>query len=45
MAGFRNLLMHRYGDVDNTVVLEMIQSELSDVVEVERAVVRFVDEG
>ena len=40
MAGFRNLLMHRYGDVDNAVVLEMIQSKLLDVVEFERAVVR-----
>lgn len=26
MAVFRNLLVHRYGDVDNAVVLEMIQS-------------------
>lgn len=34
--------MHRCGDVDNTVVLEMIQSELSDVVEFEQAVVWFV---
>ena len=42
MAGFRNLLVHRYGDVDNLVVLEMIQSELSDVVEFERAVVQFM---
>ena len=38
----RNLLVHRYGDVDNEVVLEMIQSELSDVVEFERAVVRLL---
>ena len=45
MAGFRNLLVHRYGDVDNEVVLGMVQSELVDVVEFERAVVRFVDEG
>jgi len=45
MAGFRNLLVHRYGDVDNEVVLEMIRSELADVVEFERAVVRFVDVG
>ena len=37
--------MHRCGDVDNAVVLEMIQSELSDVVEFERAVVWFVDGG
>jgi len=42
MAGFRNLLVHRYGDVDNEVVLEMIQSELADVVEFERAVVRLL---
>ncbi|PXF57952.1 MAG: DUF86 domain-containing protein [Candidatus Methanogaster sp.] len=45
MAGFRNLLVHRYGDVDNEVVLEMIRSELADVVEFERTVVRFVDKG
>ncbi|HIE32416.1 MAG TPA: DUF86 domain-containing protein [Methanosarcinales archaeon] len=45
MAGFRNLLVHIYGDVDNEVVLEMIQSELGDVVEFEREVLRFVDEG
>ena len=43
MAGFRNLLMHRYGNVDNEVVLEMIKSELGDVVEFERAVARFMD--
>ncbi|KAF5419665.1 MAG: hypothetical protein C5S49_00240 [Candidatus Methanogaster sp.] len=42
MAGFRNLLVHRYGDVGNEVVLEMIQSELADVVEFERAVVRLL---
>jgi len=43
MAGFRNLPVHRYGDVDTAVVLEMIQSELSDVVEFERGVVRMRD--
>jgi uncharacterized protein YutE (UPF0331/DUF86 family) len=37
--------VHRYGDVDNAVVLEMIRSELSNVVEFERAVVRFVEGG
>ena len=42
MAGFRNLLVHRYEDVDTAVVLEMIQSELADVVEFERAVLWFV---
>ena len=42
MAGFRNLLVHRYGDVDNEAVLGMIKSELSDVVEFERAVVRLL---
>jgi len=43
MAGFRNLLVHRYGDVDNEIVLEMIESELEDVVEFERAVARFME--
>ena len=43
MAGFRNLLVHRYGDVDNELVLAMIESELGDVVEFERAVVRFME--
>ena len=43
MAGFRNLLVHRYGDVDNGIVLEMIESELEDVVEFEGAVARFMD--
>ena len=43
MAGFRNLLVHRYGDVDNETVLAMIESELGDVVEFERAVMRFME--
>ena len=43
MAGFRNLLVHRYGDVDNEIVLEMIESELEDVVAFERAVARFME--
>jgi uncharacterized protein YutE (UPF0331/DUF86 family) len=43
MAGFRNLLVHRYGDVDNELVLAMIESELEDVVEFERAVARFME--
>ena len=43
MAGFRNLLVHRYGEVDNEHVLEMIESELEDVVAFEGAVARFMD--
>ena len=43
MTGFRNLLVHRYGDVDNELVLAMIESELEDVVEFERAVARFME--
>ena len=43
MAGFRNVLVHRYGDVDNELVLAMIESELEDVVEFERAVARFME--
>ena len=43
MAGFRNLLVHRYGDVDNEIVLDVIRSDLGDVVEFERAVLRFME--
>ena len=43
MAGFRNVLVHRYGDIDNELVLAMIESELEDVVEFERAVARFME--
>lgn len=43
VAGFRNPLVHRYGDVDNEIVLEVIKSDIGDVVEFERAVVRFME--
>jgi len=43
MTGFRNLLVHRYEDVDNELVLAMIESELEDVVEFERGVARFME--
>lgn len=42
MASFRNLLVHRYGDVDNIRVLEIVKSDLEDILEFERAIERFV---
>lgn len=44
MARFRNLLVHRYGEVDDGRVLEFIQLNLGDVTEYMRQVQRFVDE-
>ncbi len=31
MAGFRNLLVHRYGEIDNKHILEIIQKDMKDV--------------
>ncbi len=42
MASFRNLLVHRYGEIDNSRVLEIIKSDLGDIREFERCVERFL---
>lgn len=44
MARFRNLLVHRYGEIDDERVLEIIQHNLGDIVEFEKQIQRFVDE-
>lgn len=43
MAGFRNLLVHRYGDIDNLRVFEIIKSELGDVLEFEQAILKYLE--
>lgn len=43
MARFRNLLVHRYGEVDNRKVLEIIKHSLNDVEEFEREIAKFVE--
>jgi len=40
MARFRNLLVHGYGKVDNARVLEIVKTELSDVEEFVRQILR-----
>jgi uncharacterized protein YutE (UPF0331/DUF86 family) len=42
MARFRNLLVHRYGEIDNRRVLEIIKHNLRDVEEFEKGIERFV---
>jgi len=42
MARFRNLLVHRYGEVDNRRVLEIIKYNLKDIEEFEREIGEFV---
>ena len=44
MARFRNLLVHRYGEIDDERVLEIIQHNLGDIVEFEKQIQRFIDE-
>jgi len=42
MARFRNLLVHRYGEVDNRRVLEIIKHNLKDVEEFEKKIEKFI---
>lgn len=44
MAGLRDLLVHRYGEVDNRRVLERIGQNLKDVEEFENEMERFIEE-
>ncbi|MEA2089707.1 MAG: DUF86 domain-containing protein [Thermoproteota archaeon] len=43
MARFRNLLVHRYGEIDNRRVLEIIKQNLKDIQEFEKDIERFVE--
>ncbi len=42
MAKFRNLLVHRYGEIDNRKVLEIIKHNLKDIQEFEREIQKFL---
>jgi uncharacterized protein YutE (UPF0331/DUF86 family) len=42
MARFRNLLVHRYGEVDNRRVLEIIKKNLTDIKEFEKQIQKYV---
>lgn len=42
MAGFRNLLVHRYGKIDDREVLNVVKQNLEDVVEFEKEVERYI---
>jgi uncharacterized protein YutE (UPF0331/DUF86 family) len=44
MARFRNLLVHRYGEVDDKRVLEIIKHNLKDIEEFEKAIEKFIEE-
>ena len=44
MARFRNLLVHRYGEVDNRRVLEIIKHNLKDIEEFEKEIEKFIKE-
>jgi uncharacterized protein YutE (UPF0331/DUF86 family) len=42
MARFRNLLVHRYGEIDNRRVLEIIKHNLKDIQEFEKDIEKFI---
>lgn len=42
MSRFRNLLVHRYGEIDNTQILRIVKHSLKDVEEFEKEIERFV---
>lgn len=44
MARFRNLLVHRYGEIDNRRVLEIIKHNLKDIEEFEKEIQKFMKE-
>jgi len=44
MARFRNLLVHRYGEVDNRRVLEIIKHNLKEIEEFEKEIEEFIKE-
>ncbi len=44
MASFRNLLVHRYGKIDNKRVLEIVKSELGDIKKFEENIMNFLSQ-
>lgn len=44
MARFRNLLVHRYGEIDDRKVLEVIKHNLKDIEEFEKEIEKFIRE-
>lgn len=44
MARLRNLLVHRYGEIDNRRVLEIIKHNLKDIEEFEKEIQKFMKE-
>jgi len=43
MARFRNLLVHRYGEIDNRRVLEIIKHNLKDIEGFEKEIEKFIE--
>jgi len=43
MARFRNLLVHRYGEIDNERVLEIVKRNLGDIQEFEKEIAKFIE--
>lgn len=42
MAGFRNIIVHQYGDIDAAIVVAVLRSHLCDLLEFRDEVVRYL---
>jgi uncharacterized protein YutE (UPF0331/DUF86 family) len=43
MARFRNLLVHRYGKVDDERFLNIIKTKIEDIIEFERKIHKYIE--
>jgi uncharacterized protein YutE (UPF0331/DUF86 family) len=43
MARFRNLLVHRYGEIDDERFLEIIKTKIEDIIEFERQIHKYIE--
>ena len=43
MARFRNLLVHRYGEIDDERFLEIIKTKIEDIKEFERQIHKYIE--
>ncbi len=44
MAAFRNLLVHRYGDINNSHILEIIRKDLKDIEQFMQQISKYLKE-
>ena len=43
MKGFRNLLVHEYGRIDDEIVYDMVRNRLSDFTDFKKEIIKVLD--